>query len=371
MTPLTADVVTEIDLTSPVDRLLAGTASVFDLDEREQQRLRTQLVLDAVEYHLERCPPYRAYVDRVGWDGDLDNVPVIPTEVFKRNPVLSVAVHDVVRWCDSSGTQGELSTVGRDRLSLERLLGSVRAGLTLIDDWHEHEIEVVNLGPPRVEAGRWWFGYVMSLVELLFPTTHWATRTRFDPDAAVGAVSRLLDEVPHVGVVGPPFLVLELARAATARGLRCDERVTVVTGGGWKTRSGRVTPHELRETVSDALGLASDGQIRDAFNQVELNSVLFECEAHRKHVPVWVHVVARDPRGFRPLPPGETGVLTYLDASATSYPAFIAADDLGSIEAEPCPCGRPGPTLVLDRRILTVEARGCALTLDQRFEEPG
>jgi long-chain-fatty-acid---luciferin-component ligase len=90
-----------------------------------------------------------------------------------------------------------------------------------------------------------------------------------------------------------------------------------------------------------------------------------DCEHGRKHCPPWLHASARAPKTLAPLGWGESGILAYLDPTATSYPCFVLSDDFGSVtRGERCPCGRSGDVLTIERRINRIEARGCALKLD-------
>src|ERR1041384_1962044 len=142
---------------------------VYDSDLESQARAREPLVRGAFARQLEVCPAYRGFVQRRMGSVDPDTVPlselpVFPTTAFKGNAsLLSVAPSEVERWSKSSGTQGPQSVVPRDRITLERLLGSVQAGTRLIDTWYEGTIELFNLGPSREAAGDIWFTYVMSL----------------------------------------------------------------------------------------------------------------------------------------------------------------------------------------------------------------
>src|SRR5262249_1300905 len=111
-------------------------------------------------------------------------------------------------------------------------------------------------------------------------------------------------------------------------------------------------------------------RVRDVFNMVELNTVLFECEASRKHVPPWLHVSARRAADMSVAPAGEVGLLCYLDPTATSYPGFVLSDDLGHIDDAQCPCGRYGETISISRRLTTIEDRGCGLSLDRYGRSP-
>lgn len=365
-----------IEATTELDYLISSDAC-FELSLDEQRAFRERAVRAAFAWHVEACPVYGRLVRERGIDparvagGELalEAVPLIPTSAFKRTDLRSVAAEDVVMLSRSSGTRGPVSTVPRDRTSLERLLGSVRAGASLIHAWDEDEIEMVHLGPDRAEAGEIWFPYVMSLVELLYPTRHRLTGGVFDADAAIADLRSLLDERAHVGVIGPPFLVAELVQRVAERKetIRAGDRLTVITAGGWKRFTGaQIQRSELEAQVCEALHLRSATQVRDAFNQVELNTVCMECRAHKKHVPAWVHATTREPDGLTALPRGELGLLSFIDASARSYPAFLVTDDVGVVEEGACACGRVGTTVEIHRRLTTRAQRGCALAIERR-----
>jgi long-chain-fatty-acid---luciferin-component ligase len=139
----------------------------------------------------------------------------------------------------------------------------------------------------------------------------------------------------------------------------------VVTAGGWKRLDGeRIEPAAFRAMVADALGLAGEDQVRDAFNQVELNSVVFECEQHAKHLPPWLFGFTRSVDTLAAQPSGTLGLLSFVDCSASSYPASIVSDDFGTVDEQPCACGRPGAILHIERRVARGFQRGCALALE-------
>lgn len=358
-----------------LDRWLDPHHGALALPIAVQATVRRRLVYEAFERHLRSSPTYRAYAARHGVTtaSDVSNpelLPVIPTDAFKHQTVLSGEARDVIKWCRSSGTLGSVSTVPRDRASLERLIGSVRVGLQLLDEWQEHELEVLNLGPHRREAGDVWFAYVMSLVEVLYSTTHYVGHGVLDVDRAMLDLEHHLDSVPHVGVVGPPFFVWALAERIRDRRTRINAggRLTILTAGGWKRASGQtISRPEFTAGLVDGFGLDRADQVRDAFNQVELNTVFLECAGGAKHVPPWVVAVARDPRDLAPVAHGEVGLLSFLDASAASYPGFIVGDDVGTVQEGPCACGRDAVVIDVIRRVERLEAKGCSLTIDGRY----
>jgi long-chain-fatty-acid---luciferin-component ligase len=360
---------------SELDRLIftgyGQQASVQDDDV-----LRLRVIRESVTHHIERCSPYARFARQVGFEldslqrpEDLDRVPQFPTNAFKRGPVLSVPVEQTAKRCTSSGTKGTLSVVHRDRLTIERLLGATRRGLEMLGDWYEDEVRALILGPNQAEAGDLWLAYVMSLIAVDYPTSYSIVDGEFSPQRALVELEELVTAAPFTVLAGPPTLVLAVALAARQRGTVTMPQLAVVTAGGWKRDDERrVDRREFTEIVTRAFGLVDDRQVRDAFNQVELNSVMLECHCHRKHVPPWLHITARSLRTLEPLPYGAQGLLSYLDPSPSSYPCFIVADDLGTVREGPCECGWPGRTLEIERRLERSESWGCALKMDRAWD---
>ncbi len=363
-----------LDVVSGLDRLVF-TDFGRQAEIQDDAELRLQVIQASVAHHLECCPAYARFAERLGFAADalrrpedLDRVPQLPTTAFKRAPILSVLPEQTAKRCTSSGTQGRLSIVYRDRVTLERLLGSTRRGLELLGDWYEDEVRVLNLGPDHIEAGDLWFAYVMSLIGMDYPTKHAVVNGAFDPRRALRELDELAQEAAMPVLVGPPTLVLAVARAALDQGTRAMPQLAVVTAGGWKRDdSQHVDRDEFSNIVTRAFALKDEERVRDVFNQVELNTVIVECHCHRKHVPPWLHVTARSLTTLAPLPYGQSGLLSYLDPSASSYPCFILADDVGSVRASPCECGWPGRTLEIERRLDRMESWGCALKMDRAW----
>jgi len=173
-------------------------------------------------------------------------------------------------------------------------------------------------------------------------------------------------------VVAPPGLLLDFLAWMEERGERLDLGARdgyVVTAGGWKRREDEaVSRSELSDLVEERLGIQRS-RIRDAYNMVELNTLLLECEHGRKHIPPWLVVLARRPADMSVADPGEEGVLSFLDPTAVSYPCFVLSDDLGEVHRGPCECGRAGETLLISRRLDSVEQRGCGLKLERYSRE--
>lgn len=364
----------ELAPVSMIDSVVFGDHDWVERSEEWQQELRFSLVREAFVRHLNSCGGYAAFADRQSADpdsidtyGDLVRIPQFPTSVFKRLQLLSVPPDEVVMTFTSSGTSGTKSVIYRDGITLHRLCGMMRSDSPLfgnyLDGMDESNSVILNLGTSRSESGHVWFGYVMSLLEQTAPMWNYVVGGDVLLAQAAADARRSLAEKDRVFVIGPPFLVAGLCRevAAGGRPLSGGDSLFVFTGGGWKNReSERIDRAEFDRLMSGALEIADPAQIRDVFNQVELNTLLVECERHRKHVPPWVHAFTRDPVTFEPLPDGQVGVLCFSDATAHSYPCFIVGDDLGRVRSGTCDCGRHGVTLELMRRLRGTTHAGCA-----------
>jgi long-chain-fatty-acid---luciferin-component ligase len=400
--PVTASTSTAVSLIEPVTRveraaLVEHTAApVSDFDRilvdddmlfrwSAERRAETALaaIRAAAAHHIEACEPYarlcraRGFAaDQLNTPADLARVPLVPSSAFKHQALMSCPPEQIVKHCLSSGTQGTVSTVSRDDLTLKRFLGSTQQLADLMLGLPDRG-EVFNLGPDSDEAGDLWFAYVMSILELLFPARHYVSRGEYAVHRLIADLGKVPEGVTPI-LVGPPALFAVLADTVESSHAQLNLGAAgafAVTAGGWKRRDGEaIDAPTLAAKLTAALGLEGPHRVRDTFNMVELNTVVFECEQHRKHLPPWLHVSAREPGTLELLPAGETGVLAWLDPTAASYPAFLLSDDFGRIDADACPCGRTGESVQIIRRVRKVETRGCALKIDsstQPAQDPG
>ncbi len=341
----------------------------------EQQRIQDKLVREAFHFHYNRNETYRNYcvTQHVSENiHTLDDIPVFPTSVFKQLKVHTASEDEIENWYTSSGTSGVKSYIGRDRLSIERLLGSVNFGMKYVGDWFDHQMELVNLGPDRFNTNNVWFKYVMSLVELLYPTEFTVNDDEIDFESTIDHLFRIYYSKKDMCLIGPPYFIYLLCQYMKEHEiqLKAGDRLHVITGGGWKSnQSESLSRNEFNDMVMDTFHLSNINQIRDTFNQVELNTCFFEDKQQRKHVPPWVYARALDPETLQPVDEGELGLLSYMDASATGYPAFIVTDDIGTVHHVKAPDAYPGTTVNIVRRLNTRAQKGCALSMANIMQE--
>jgi long-chain-fatty-acid---luciferin-component ligase len=334
---------------------------------------RFEWIAGAVRHHLDRSDPFRrlAETSRFDWDEfrggqDLATLPLISSGSFK-SELFSTPSGSGIRRCTSSGTMGTISVVPRDSRTIERYVGTILHGLREFIGHNDAQRAFV-LGPPVDNAGDLWFSYSLGLAEVLNDADYFVCGDVFAPRRLFRALSDAPPEQETV-VIAPPALLLAFVDWMDAEelpSLRLGEHDGwALTAGGWKRKDAEaINRVSFTERITERLGLVPERH-RDLLNMVELNTLIFECEYHSKHVPPWLWVSAREPRDMSPLPSGEQGLLAYADPTALSYPSFILSDDFGVVDDGPCSCGRVGPSVRLDRRLNTVEERGCGLKMDR------
>ncbi|WP_394388505.1 long-chain fatty acid--CoA ligase [Shewanella woodyi] len=341
----------------------------------EQKEIQDRLVRESFDYHYNRNEDYRQYCITQHINENIlsiDDIPVYPTSVFKHLRLHTANESEIENWYTSSGTSGVKSHIARDRLSIERLLGSVNFGMKYVGDWFDHQMELVNLGPDRFNTNNVWFKYVMSLVELLYPTEFTVDDDQIDFKQTVDSLFRIHNTTKDICLIGPPYFIFLLCQYMKENRieLNAGTRLHIITGGGWKSnQSESLNRHDFNQMLMGTFHLANENQIRDTFNQVELNTCFFEDKFQRKHVPPWVYARALDPVTLKPVPDGEQGLLSYMDASSTGYPAFIITDDIGTVHHIKAPDPYPGTTIEIIRRLNTRAQKGCALSMSNSIKD--
>lgn len=357
---------------SPFEHVVYQDEDVFEWSDQRRNEFQRKYIAEAFTWHFERNSQYRSYCEALGVRSSnvssLSSIPLLPAAAFKAGLLPSAPENEIVKPCTSSGTRGSRSVVPRDELTLERLLASVQKGCDHLLHLRP-DAQLFVLGPDTEEAGDLWISYVLSIVDLIFPTWFAVKDGIF---LANELAAQLQTTAQNPVIVGPPFLVMAFLEHLEASGQHLDlgsRRGTIITAGGWKQHQNRsLSPREFIQRVSSGFSLGESAQVRDTLNLVELNTVLFDCEKHSKHIPPWLHVRILDPETLIDVKLGSEGLIAYLDATATSYPCFFISDDFGYLPTASCTCGRASPTVVITRRVSKLEQRGCALKMSQNIK---
>lgn len=338
---------------------------------------------EACRWHVARNPVFAALWQQEGLVpgtrlGDLGQLPFISVEAFKRWELWSMPPEEAVLVLTSSGTTGQKSQLGFDRISLDRALLMVRR---CFEAWGlrrpDQLVNTISFSYDPAEAPNLGTAYTDDNLTGLTARKEVYFALRKDPKSGQFAFrpdechAKLVDFAAQglpVRILGfPAFLHRMLAyhREIGHLDFHLGPDSYVLTGGGWKTsESERIDKDAFIAQTSKHLGLPEQN-VLDGYGLVEHSVPYLECPLHRFHVSVFSRALVRDVESLEVLPDGEVGFLQLLTPYIRSMPAVsLLTSDLAERRTG-CPCGTPSPHIVLHGRAGTRKHKGCAITAAQ------
>lgn len=342
-------------------------------DENERNEFTFNEIKKCFEFHYNNCIQYKVFCDineiepsDINEFDDLYKIPQIPTAVFK-----SLDVHSVdkraCKCCTSSGTKGAVSRIYRDEATIRSFVETIRMDAGLLYGLTIDNCVVYNLGPSAAEAGDIWIAYVTGFLRNILETHNFMHSGVLETDALVEKL-RNADGTKRIVLLGAPALFMKVFADMERNNIHLElpADAIVFTAGGWKVKSDISLGRDAICSMFKMYFGIDESQYFDVYNQVESNTPFFECKYHKKHIPAGFLAIIRDPVTLEKLDDGEEGIMTFIDSSSKSYPAFVMTDDIASV-SEGCECGIGGQVFNYVRRVTAVETKGCALKLDQKM----
>lgn len=385
------------------DLIEKGKINFYKENQEDVKKERFKAISETTLYQLENCGLYRQFCKQKSFDprrdlksiDDIKNIPYLTTANFKQKAgrpkdFLCVPESDIRVWMSSSGTSGDPSIVGRDRINIQRLFDGFNFMIEEVFNFPHYDWSLFFSPRPRSRLTREdklpepipSMAYVFNvqnslpLGENTIHTLKLASEEerkkgkRFELD--VEATLSFLNSNPSekgIGWIGGsiPLLYSFLTEyyKKTGQTFNCGENAVLAVGGGWKSFSGEPVPQEkFRSDISKILGI-QEKNIRDIYAFTETDCMHPECEYHNKHILPWQDVIIRDVESLEPVEVGEKGLVNVINPSAHSYAGVsILQDDIGRITLEDtCQCGRKGKVLEIIGRAKGVEAKGCGAQL--------
>lgn len=340
---------------------------------------KTKEIMQAFKYHYENNEAYKKYCKVHGVSpeiimnkNDIRLIPLIPSDAFKRNSIVSCKSNEKMVECTSSGTKGSISTVYRDHDTLNYFIFSCLWNIKhLLTD---EDFEIMCLLPQISDdnSKHLWMAYVGYMLGGFYESYYLINNNRLDVDLATSILKDACYKRKKIAIFGSPSIVVGLAQYIEQKGEKIDgkDKIFILTAGGWKNDLNAMTREQFNNSIKDAFNLNSVSQIRDSFNMVELNSIVTECEVHTKHILPYMEVNALDPANLEPYEDGQPGVLSFIDPMARSFPCFILSDDIGVVKKNyKCQCGRTSDIMIYIRRFERSEDRGCALKMNYSIKK--
>ncbi len=337
----------------------------YSIAQPEKQRLLLAALNDLTAHHADNCPPYARILD-VLWGGrratdSIDNVPFLPTSIFKTIDLVSTADRTTVM--TSSGTTGQ----GASRIFVDATT-SARQSRALVET-----LKPV-LGPSRLPFLIIDSRGVISDPDLLtargagvLGLMKFGAKATFVLDNALEIdVDRVCAFVRANGagpflIFGFTYLLWSRLFASFSDGDLDLSNAILIHSGGWKRMESENVPNSVfRECLRRRFGIR---RIYNFYGMIEqIGSIFLEGDDGNLYPPNFADVIIRDERSWDPLGPGEVGLVQVLSTLPLSYPGHsLLTEDRGEIVSiDSGAGGRLGKAIRIHGRLPRAELRGCS-----------
>jgi hypothetical protein len=364
-----------------LDRLLENAP--YDLNSEHKRSLFLDAVGEVCIHHYENCEPYKTLCDKRSFDpnrlSSIEELPLLPTSIFKSALLLSIPPEDVFREINSSATtSGQPSRVGLDRQTsmrqsklfnkvvLERL-GNKRRNFLVLDV--PESIKRTDVVTARSSTIR----------SLLFSARDVDTCIQEENDSLSLDEQKLHEVLNWAQEQGDDIvlfgftyiLYIYVVRTLLEKGIRYQlPGAKIIHIGGWKKlESEKIAPEKLLDDCSFVFGVEKK-DIVDFYGFTEQSGMIYPtCEEGARHMQTWGELLVRDPISLKVLPIGREGLLQFITPIQTSYPGHsILTEDVGVLLGiDDCPCGRKGSYFKVVGRAKQAETRGCGDIMAEKF----
>ena len=357
-----------------LDKLL--NTPVYSLKKNEKRIALNECLTKLTKHHYNHCWQYQKILDSSGFklkkSTNYDDLPFIPTRLFKQHELCSVDKNAIHKTMTSSGTTGqEVSKIFLDKNTMRQqqkalvkivshIMGTKRLPMLIIDS--EAILKDRYLYSAR-GAG------IMG-----FSTFSKDTQYALNSDMSLNIEKVRLFLEKHQGqkffIFGFTFMIYQhLIQALIEKQLQLNcSNAVLIHGGGWKKLANQsISNIQFKKLLRDYLSINS---VHDYYGMVEqTGSIYTECEYGNLHSPIFSDIIIRRPHDFSPAPINESGIIQTLSVLPHSYPGHsLMTEDEGVIIGEDdCKCGKFGKYFKVLGRLKSAEVRGCSDTYGESF----
>lgn len=354
-------------------------------DQAGSSEIFMEAMRDCVRHHMDNNEFFRNYMAEAGFsaddlrtEDDLQKIPVIHANFFKKYVVLSMDRDQIVEHATSSGTSGQKSQMffdqdsldfGNDMISNEfRYFGFLSDEPTnyLLFTYEPAQLSK-DLGTAKTDVGLLRYAPVN---EKFFALRYNGQGHDFDVYGTIRALEEYEKQGMPVRIFGfPSFLYFTVRQMKETgyRPLKLNPGSMTMLGGGWKGYADKqISKTELYAMVEEMLGIPAEN-CRDGYGSTEHSVPYFECPNHHFHIPVYSRMLIRDVKTLEPLPYGQAGFANFITPHLLSVPAVsVLMGDMAVLHApEECGCGINTPFMEIIGRAGTGKGKSCAITASE------
>lgn len=347
----------------------------YGVEKEEKDLILLSRMNELTAFHRKNCREYGRMLKNLGDTKEaesLDEVPVLPVQMFKKRTLCSVPEQHIYKTMTSSGTTGQ--QVSKIFLDKETASNQQKILARIVSEFTGNSrMPMIVLDCPSVIKNRTMFsargagilGFSIFGSKKVFALDD-------DMKLNVEALREFLDlhREKTIFMFGFTFMIWqyvykELRRLDHPLDL---SRAVLIHGGGWKKlKNESVSREGFKEVLEHACGIKKEN-IHDYYGMVEQTGCIYmECEYGHLHASTYSDILIRNMRDFSLCGVGERGVIQALSTLPESYPGHsVLTEDEGMILGiDDCPCGRKGVYFEVFGRIEHAEVRGCSDTFEE------
>ena len=354
-------------------------------DQKGSSDIFMEAMRDCVAHHMTNNDFFRKCMEDANLqpedlqtEEDLQKIPPIHANFFKKYEVLSVPMEDIVEHVTSSGTTGQKSQMFFDRDSFDfgnamvknefRHFGFLSDEPTnyLLFTYEPADVSS-KLGTAKTDMGLLSYAPVN---ETFFALRYNGVGHDFDVYGTIDALREYEKQGLPVRIFGFPsflYFTVKQMKDTGVKPLKLNPKSMTMLGGGWKGYADKqIQKNELYALVEEMLGIP-EANCRDGYGSTEHSVPYFECPKHRFHIPAYSRMIIRDVKTLEPLPYGQAGFANFITPHLLSVPAVsVLMGDMAMLhDASECGCGITTPFMEILGRAGTSKGKSCAITASE------
>lgn len=344
--------------------------------QTDKEKMLTDELILLTEYHKERCPEYKSYLNAVDYKKEnvknLFDIPFFPVRIFKELDLVSVPKEDIIKTTTSSGTTG----VSVSKMYIDRETAAFQQKMTvkqLTNYWGKKRLPFLIVDSEAIIKDRTRYSArAAGIMGLRFFSTDMVFCLDEEMNLDVSVLYSFLNKYGsgQFVIFGFTFMVWKHMYQELVKQKKTVDMKNgiLMTGGGWKKFTDEGVSREFFK--SELTRVCNIQRFMDHYGMAEqVGSIYLECEYGHYHASVFSDVIIRNYKDFSPCSIGEKGIIQVLSVAPGSYPGHsLLTEDLGVIEGvDDCPCGRKGKYIKVFGRIPHAEVRGCSDSYASKF----
>lgn len=361
-------------MTNSIDQLLEMDSFT---DPTESDDVFYKSMSEALIFHYKNSDRFREFCIRKNFEPkenfSLNDIPFIPSTLFKKLELSSVPKSDIIKTIHSSSTTGKNpSTILIDKITSERqqkiiisilsnFIGKERKSFLVLES--KDNVSTGNEISSRSSAVRGLTPFMKSIRFILKP----------DLSLDIPQLETIdFDEFERPAIFGFTWILyLFIEKYQTNKEVRnifskLHDPIILHSGGWKKLQNIQISKSDFNKKISDFFN-TKPNYVIDFYGMVEqLGTIYPDCEYGFKHVPSYSRMIIRDINTLEPVAHGERGFIQILTPIPHSYPGVsVLTDDIGKIIGiNSCKCGRKGICFQFLERVKTADLAGCGDTFE-------